>query len=341
MCYGNKMSSSDEKIKDGKELGAENSYARIFLDIEQTAEREGGITTQGAYELYEAHLAENNLDPTVYLSMAITSGGFARDDDLNISEVIGKNSAYGTMARKALLRQHRVFSEKHIILPSDLGKVKGWSQSDYLLFWFHAITGLTTEHAQAVSEAMLPSLTYPGFTDKTLGTDDRWRDYQRFTDDYVRCLRDLGDEFGRNLQPNNIQAMIMILDGEMSLGGRAEERLCRAIGIPPQFQLLDVATLYETPGFKDSVMSLRGMGAQALGMDLNPEGVMFLGVSQGMTETKIAYKLGFRKTGLSNAELTEQYYLKNPLARPPRHGGHTPIQAGIVNEHDYAIPQYL
>ena len=322
------MSTTDKEHQISNELDVGSPYKRVFLDIEQAAEKEGDFTPQAAYGIYEAYLAAGNLDPTVYLSMAITSGGFARDDSLNIGEIIAKNSAYGTMARKALLRQHSELSEKDIVLPSDLGKVKGWSQSDYLLFWFHTITGLTVEHARSVSEAMQPSLTYPGFTDKTLSGDVRWRDYQRFTDDYVRCLRDLEVKFGRDLQPNNIQAMIMILDGDMSLGGRAEERLCRAIGIPPQFQLLDANTLIETPGFKDSFMSLREMGAQALGTGLNPQGLQFLGVSEGPTDVNLAYGLGFRKTGLSNATFAAGYYRNNQAARPLRHRGHNPIRIG-------------
>lgn len=321
------MSSGQER-RVGKEGELKSVYRQVFLDIEQAAaEKEGGITPQHAYELYEAYLAANNLDPTVYLSMAITSGGFARDNSLAISEIIRKNSAYGAMAREALLYQHPELSAADIIVPSDLGKVKGWSQADYLLFWFHTITGLTAEHAQTVSEAMAPSLSYPGFTDTTLSSDERWRDYERFTDDYTYCLRGLGDTFGRNLQPNNIQAMIIILDGEMSLGGRAEERLCRSIGIPPQFQFINAEALNETPGFNDSVALLQGMGAQVLGMSINPAGTKYYGISLGVTDVKIAYGLGFRKTGLSNATLTADYYCKNPAARPVRHAGHTPIYA--------------
>ncbi len=323
--------SGDRERQTGKEWELESVYGQVFLDIERlAAETDGSLSPQQAYELYEAHLAVNDLDPTIYLSMAITSGGFARDADMPIGEVIGKNSQYGTMAREALLRQHPELSEKHIILPSDLGKVKGWSQSDYLLFWFHTITGLTAEHAQGVSEAMQPSLTYPGFTDKTLGTDERWRDYERFTDDYVHCLQDLAARYGRKLQPNNIQAMIMILDGEMSLGGRAEERLCRSIGIPPQFQYIDTSTLHETTGLNDTIDTLRGMGAKALGMSLNPAGFKYYGVSLGATNPNLAFNLGLRKTGLSNATLTEDYYRKNPTARPPRHAGHTPIRADAL-----------
>ena len=192
------------------------------------------------------------------------------------------------------------------------------------------MAGLPVEQARSVSEAMSSSLSYSGFTDKTLSAESRWHDYQRFTDDYVHCLRDFKGTYGRNLQPNNIQAMVMILDGDVSLGGRAEERLCRAIGIPPQFQFLDANTINETPDFTDSIVALRGMGAHALGTSLNPPGMQFWGVSEGSSSPDIAFGLGFRKTGLSNAIFSAQFYRDHPTARPQRHGGHTPIGSDKV-----------
>jgi hypothetical protein len=301
-----------------------NPYLHAFRDIEYAASQEG-LDAQGAYEIYEAHLLKHNLDPTIYLSMAITSGGFARDSELGIGEVIERNSEFGALARQALLHQHPELSEKDIVLPSDLGKVAGWSQADYLLFWFHTITGLTTDQARLVSDSMASSLHYPGFTDRTLDKNRKWSDYQQFTDDYVRHLRNLIPTEGRELEPNNIQAMLMILDGDISLGGRAEEKFCRAIGIPPQYQYLDKTTVEAVPGFSDSTRTLRGMGSSALGLDSNPAGLRFAGVGTGSVKTDIAFGLGFRKTSLSNALVAARFYSNEPETRPPRHNGHRPI----------------
>lgn len=302
-----------------------NPYLQAFRDIEYAASQEG-LDAQGAYEIYEAHLLSHNLDPTVYLSMAITSGGFARDSELGIGEVIDRNSEFGTLARQALLHQHPELSENDIVLPSDLGKVAGWSQADYLLFWFHTITGLTADQARLISDSMAASLHYRGFTDRTLDKDRKWRDYQQFTDDYVHHLRSLISTEGRGRGPNNVQAMLMILDGDMSLGGRAEERLCRALGIPPQYQYLDTATVEVVPGFSDSTRALSGMGSSALGLDINPAGLRFAGVGNGGVTPDIAFGLGFRKTSLSNALAAARFYRKEPETRPKRHNGHRPIR---------------
>lgn len=302
-----------------------NPYLQAFRDIEHAASQEG-LDAQGAYEIYEAHLLKHGLDPTIYLSMAITSGGFARDSELEIGEVIERNSEFGTLARQALLHQHPELSEEDIVLPSDLGKVAGWSQSDYLLFWFHTITGLTADQARLISNNMASSLHYPGFTDKTLDKDQKWLDYQQFTDDYVRHLRSLISTEGRSLEPNNIQAMLMILDGDMSLGGRAEERLCRAIGIPPQYQYLDKATVEAISGFSDSTRTLREMGSSALGVATNPAGLRFAGVGTESVRPDIAFGLGFRKTSLANALAAARFYSEEPETRPSRHNGHRPVR---------------
>ena len=302
----------------------DNPYREVFLAIEAMAETQN-LSPQAAYELYEEYLLRKELDPTIYLSMAITSGGYARDGELDIGQVITNNTDFGTLAKEALLRQHPELSEADIILPSDLGKVRGWSQSDYLLFWFHVIVGLNADDAAKVSEHMAESLSYPGFTDKSLTPEQKWDDYARFTRDYVKGLRELAQGRGRDLQPNNMQAMIMILDGDMSLGGRAEAELCRAIGIPPQQQMLDALVVTDSPELQAATSELRALGAHALGLSLNPPGMQFVGWSAGPTNPNLAFELGFRKTGLANAVFAADYYAKRPGSRPPRHGGHYPL----------------
>lgn len=304
--------------EDRPETGNTESYRRIFQAIEDAAQVCDRLEPQAAYEMYDAGLAAANLDPTVYLSMSITSGGFARDEELTIGDVITQNSEYGTLAKQALINQHPVLREQDIILPSELGKVKGWSQSDYLLFWFHTIAGLKPQDTQIVSDHMQPYLTLPGFTDKTLPPEQRWQDYERFTNEYVRALREVAQQQGRSLRPSNIQAMLMILDGEMSLGGRAEELLCRRIGIPPQYHYLNAEVVVRDVDFHSQTRRLSFLGAKALSTNINKPPIAFVGVSAGRTHTDIAFMGAFRKTGLSNALFAAEYYTNNPDSRTRR-----------------------
>lgn len=306
-------------------------YQEAWTQIEQAAASVERLEPQEAYEIYEAHLEANGLDPTIYLSMAITSGGFIRDNSLGIGEVIARNSAYGGMAKQALLHQHPEFTDKDIVLPSELGKVKGWSQAEYLLFWFHVITGLTAEDAAIISEKMAPSLTYPGFTVKDLDTKSKWQDYEQFTHDYIRYLKRLADEKGRRMQPNNMQAVIMILDSDMSLGGRAEELLCRLIGIPPQIQYVDYESVGSVEGMPETAKVLASLGSNALSSRINPPGIKFLGISEGLTDFRLTFGLSMRKTNFMNAILAAEYYRQHPERRPKRHHGHTPIKEGPIS----------
>ena len=295
-------------------------YREVFEEIEQRAERES-LTPQAAYEIYSSYLDKNELDPMIYLSMAITSGGYARDEGLSIGEVIEGNNGFGDIAKKAFLVQHPEFTAEDIILPSELGKVKGWSQSDYLLFWFHVICGPEPKVAKHISVAMKDSLAYPSFTDKSLSQEQRWNDYLQFTKDYHEALLEAMSDGDGKKYCSNIQAMIMILDGEMSLGGRAEEELCRRIGIPPQFGFVDGETILEVSNMSPSLESLQVLGAVAYGSNLNPSDMQFIGVSKKRTDYSNGWKLGMRKTGLMGAILTKEYY-EEKGSRPKRYSAH-------------------
>lgn len=47
-----------------------------------------------AYQEYRNFLDRHYLDPSIYLSMAITSGGFARDPELSFSEAMDRNGQW-------------------------------------------------------------------------------------------------------------------------------------------------------------------------------------------------------------------------------------------------------
>ncbi len=298
-------------------------YRPVFETMEAYA-AERRVEPQEAYELYDDYLVDEGLDPTIYLSMAITSGGYARDKQLGIGEVIGKNSSYGDIAKRALLYQHPMFTEADIILPSEVGKMKGWSQSDYLLFWFHVMMGVEKDDAAVISEKITPTLALPGFTDSSLDHDVRWGHYKQLASEYRKLLIERAQEKGGRLEPNNVQAMLMILDGEMSLGGRSEELVCRSLGIPPQINYLDTSTIDETAGMSEHATTLNGLGANAMSSHINPSSLQFLGVGSGETDMSMARTLGMRKTGLINAILAAEYYAQHPTERPLRHQGHTP-----------------
>lgn len=306
-------------------------YKPCFEAIEVLASQEQ-LTPGAAYEFYDDFLVQNGLDPTIYLSMAITSGGHKRNPELSVGDVISLNSEFGILAAEALIKQFPILDKGDIVVPAELGKVKGWSQSDYLLFWAHTILGATPDVALTIEERVLDTGTtqLEGFQNPDLSDERRWQDYESFTLTYTRALRTIVQKTPnarRELSPNNMQGALFILDEALSLGARAEGLLCRQLGIPPQFQLLDAWVIEAaSQGFKEQVAELRALGAVALGTDINrnPHRT-WVGISRGSFETDIAFKAGLRKTGLENALLAKEWYADHPGAQPARHQGHRPV----------------
>lgn len=307
-------------------------YKPCFESIEALAAGQEQLAPGEAYEFYDDFLMRNGLDPTIYLSMAITSGGHKRNPALSIGEVISLNSEFGSLAAEALIKQFPILDKGDIVVPAELGKVKGWSQSDYLLFWAHTILGATPDVAQTIEERVLDTGTtqLEGFQNPELSDEQRWRDYESFTLAYARALRTIVQETPnarQELSPNNMQAALFILDEALSLGARAEGLFCRHLGIPPQFQLLDAwAIEAASQGFKEQIAELHTLGAVALGTDinLNPHRT-WVGISRDSFETDIAFNAGLRKTGLENALSAKEWYTEHPGAQPTRHQGHRPV----------------
>lgn len=238
-------------------------YKMIFGVIEDAAQI-ADISPSYAYGIYDMMVGDRLLDPTVYLSMAITSAGFKRDPDLSFGEVLDKNTRYGSLAALAIIERYSNLDITDIIVPSELGKVRGWSQADYLLFWFHVISGVDYDAAVSIESSLrlsgLPST--PGFSDPSLTSAQRWGDYASLATKYA----DLFKNYYHVTPPSNIRAILFVLDKELSLGARAEDLLCRKIGIPPQNVTLTSDELERArPVFKGLVKDLSIIGATALG----------------------------------------------------------------------------
>lgn len=290
------MTVSPEQL-DAKEHAS--PYEVAFRTIEQQAEVEL-ITPQTAYELYYHFVESTQLDPSIYLSMSITSGGFARDTSLEFGQILEQNSIFGSKMKASLLEEFPSLTATDIILPSELGKVQGWSQSDFLLFWFHVIVGVSPEVARNISKKMSPVMQLPGFFDKTLPPDERWEDYKTFTETYVQIVMQHIDKQGTELAPHNMASMIAILDGDLSLGGRAEELLCRSLGIPVEWPVIKPESFkaHDTSAMSHALL---GLGANALTITTLPylphyfEGAI---ISHGGQNYELPKRGGFRKVGL-------------------------------------------
>lgn len=106
---------------------------------------DGSIRTPGeAYVYYISRREVRNLPwPEFYFSTTITSGGFLRDTNIPFPEGMDSNVQLAKSLTDAIVA-YGGLDPKTIVLPTELGKVAGWKQADYLLF---GIT-FSTEHGQ-------------------------------------------------------------------------------------------------------------------------------------------------------------------------------------------------
>ncbi len=238
-------------------------YKMVFGIIEDMAQMEE-LSPSEAYRAYRQMLYDRQLDPIIYLSISITSGGFSHEPGLIPEEAIALNSQFGSLAATVLTEEYPDLTIKDIIVPSELGKMKGWKQSEYLLFWFHIISGVDCETALEIEQKLKNRgyLDAPGLRDHSLSHLEKWDDYQRLATEYA----ELYIKLRHNEPPQNMRAVISVLDKEWSLGAQAEDVLCRKIGIPPQRSVIRKSTLAASaPEFLVMVGRLKAVGIAALG----------------------------------------------------------------------------
>jgi hypothetical protein len=257
----------------GKMNSKESPYRAIFHELESKS-----YTTIDAYRSFYTWTETNDIDPCVYLSSAITSGGLARDPNVSFAEMMEVHTDFGDRMAHVIASQESdsYITRQDIIAPADLGKVPEWGQADYLLFWMHVITGLDPREASEIDADIRQNrmTEKPGFFDKSLPREQRLDDYLALAEGYAEAVGKLDcgkGKYGRNL-PRNIQTLVPILDPEESLGVQSELHLCRLLGFGEYSLNLQKEHLHDTT--MQIIERLRTVGARALkqGGDLDISG---------------------------------------------------------------------
>ncbi|MCW1908817.1 MAG: hypothetical protein KIH63_005775 [Candidatus Saccharibacteria bacterium] len=217
-------------------------YRPVFAELEAA----DNPATADAYSAYRTFVADSSFDPCIYVSMAITSGGYVRDQGLNFGEALARNGAHGLLVADALTAQYGDLGVQRsdVVVPASLGKVAGWGQADYLLFWSHVITGIDPALACDIDGSVRATdiTNAPGFLDKSLPHETRWQDYRELVDQYVENI----DAILAPIHPANMQAIILGLDPQESLGVNAERYLGYRLGIGEYVFGIDPESTYAT-----------------------------------------------------------------------------------------------
>lgn len=311
-------------------------YAYIFREIEQAA-ASAPMTFGPAegYELFDDSVIEFGLDPKIYFMMALTSGGYGRDESLTAFDIVQKNCTFAARGGRVFLDQFPQLDASDMVLPSELGKVKGWNQADYLLFFFYLFAGAkpTTIHEVDRRIRSTGVTNAPSFTGAS--ETRKYADYQELVRTTYHAFEGILKEYGHTaVGVTNIQASLFMNDPEKSFGTRAEGEFMKRIGIPPQTVHINQETLVSADEvYRIDRERLSGLGAAVLGSAINPPRMQFLGVMKGGDYSpNFASKARFRKTGLANLLGCEEYYAGNPDDRPMRHKGNTQISSSVQRE---------
>lgn len=169
--------------------------------------------------------------PRYYVSTAITSAGWRRDprfrDPSNIGEAVEHNNRTASRILDQLAAGPQLFIDgSTMMVPTDLGKVPRWTDTDYLIFYFAWLAGLNAAGASTFA-ASFNDPVYTGIlhqaNDRSVSDNEkRWPAYQVFTEIAIAKLR-LVESLPHTRSGDGAQVLIQLVDVEQSLGCRAEK----------------------------------------------------------------------------------------------------------------------
>ena len=197
----------------------------------------------------------------LYVSTSITSGGAALDPTLSASQVVAQNTMLAEQLTNQIAADHN-FDPRDVLLSTDLPYVKGWKQSDYLIFWLMCLDGIPLDICKPFAARMQNYAKKIGMDSKHLPYDEKWERYQQVVEEFWQ----LADRFaihGRNdyyWQTARIKKLVQLVDTERSLGCRAEAMYARKL----HTEVLSLQLCPEAlePDLRERVGRLAAMGAK-------------------------------------------------------------------------------
>jgi hypothetical protein len=170
--------------------------------------------------------------PTVYASTAITSGGYAFGVPHPDREVIERNGAVAARVVASLEQADAPFvGWDTVMLPTELGKVPSWKDSDYLLFYFAWLSGLSASGADWLQARMADPVYEPIVrltNDRSIRDNEtRWPSYRTFTEILITNVA-VAESRSHGKRAEGAQVLLQLVDTGRSLGCRAEALYAQA-----------------------------------------------------------------------------------------------------------------
>lgn len=208
----------------------EFSYRPLLQELTEVVNAEGLDPYEAYCWLYEEQI-DLGLTPETYLSSSITSGGHARDDSLQIHEVIARNTESARLLADQLAVDGQI-RPAAAIEPVFVGKTH-WNQAEFMEFWLSVIGGFEFTPGYIARDVdRLRAAAHQSFQASELDIDlmlskasseNKAPEYLKMSSAFARLIKN-------GTQATPVQAVIRMIDTEMSLGAQTERAFARQIG---------------------------------------------------------------------------------------------------------------
>lgn len=210
----------------------ETPYRTILLELTDAA-NSAELDPYEAHVELRQHMGLRGLQLDAYGSSSITSGGHARNNDLQFSDVIARNTDTALDMCDELYKSKQL-DPMSTIEAVTLGKVRHWSQSDYMTFWLATMAGLRwSGHgiAREIDDFRLKfdqlcaeneDLDMGVYNDSTLEAKQRVSHYFEHANVFARSVQ------GSETEP--VKKIAQLVDPDTSLGAQTERVFAKLIG---------------------------------------------------------------------------------------------------------------
>lgn len=183
--------------------------------------------------LYEQATARG-LRGKTYASTSITSGGHARDDSLEMREIVARNTTSARLLAEQLATDKQIDPDS-TIEPVYVGKT-GWTQSEYMEFWLAVIAGKQFEKGFTARDVDdLRARQHDAYDSAELDFElmnsheapgQRAIEYFKMAAAAAEAYKDTHD----TIIP--VEQLVRMIDTDQSLGAQAERAFARDLAVP-------------------------------------------------------------------------------------------------------------
>ena len=185
-----------------------------------------------AFLRLETALGAKALFYDTYAQATITSGGHARNPNLQWLEIVQKNVAFAQEMAQNLYASGELDPTK-TIEASTLGLIKHWKESDYITFWLSTLArpelsgpGAVQRVADMVDqlngELHKRDIDLSTFNDYTLAAENRAPNYFKLADSYIDTLA--------TIEHTPVKKLVAVSETQNSLGASTERYFAKKLG---------------------------------------------------------------------------------------------------------------